>query len=64
MERLGDQQAQLQAQLADNAIYENSQKDRLKSLLVEKARVDALLDDTEQAWLTAGEDLEIAEQDG
>jgi ATP-binding cassette subfamily F protein 3 len=64
MERLGEQQAELQAQLADNEIYSESQKQRLKSLLVEKARVDALLDDTEQAWLAVGEDLEIAERDG
>jgi len=64
MERLGGQQAELQAQLADNEIYSESQKERLKSLLVEKAGVDALLDDTEQAWLAVGEDLEIAERDG
>ncbi len=64
LERLVEQQAQLQGQLADNAIYGESQKERLKSLLLEKARVDTVLADTEQAWLAAGEDLEIAERDG
>ena len=64
MERLVEQQAQLQVQLADHAIYGESQKERLKSLLMEKAQVDAMVAETEQAWLAAGEDLEIAERDG
>ncbi len=64
MERLVERQGQLEGQLADNAVYGESQKERLKSLLMEKARVDTMLADTEQAWLAAGEDLEIAERDG
>ena len=64
MERLVEQQAQLQGQLADNTVYGESQKERLKSLLMEKARIDTMLSEAEQAWLAAGEDLEIAERDG
>ncbi|MET0086344.1 MAG: ATP-binding cassette domain-containing protein [Sedimenticola sp.] len=61
MDRLMEQQAGLEQQLADPVIYEEANKEDLKKLLADKAKVDASLGDTEEQWMVASEELEAAE---
>jgi ATP-binding cassette subfamily F protein 3 len=49
---------ELERELAEPALYEPSAKDRLLELLAQKQRMDADLEETETAWLEAGEELE------
>ncbi|WP_456415689.1 ATP-binding cassette domain-containing protein [Thiolapillus sp.] len=62
LEQLHLQQQQLEALLADNRLYEPSNKDRLKQLLAEKARTDQQCEEQETLWLEASEALEAAQQ--
>ncbi len=61
LESLSEQKRALEEQLADQGLYEAEAKDRLTALLREKGRVDQELAEAEEAWLTAGEALELAE---
>jgi ATP-binding cassette subfamily F protein 3 len=63
MEKLNTRKAKLTAALAEPDIYAESAKERLKQLLVDQAQVDRQLAETEEAWLTASETLEAAEQE-
>jgi len=62
LEKLSQAQAELEARLADPAIYEPGNKERMQSLLLEKARLSRELDAAEFNWLEAGEALEAAEK--
>jgi len=62
LEQLGARQQMLEQQLAEPEIYSNEQKDKLKRLLAEKAEVDRSLAQREEAWLEAGEAVDVAEQ--
>jgi ATP-binding cassette subfamily F protein 3 len=62
VERLSGEKARIEARLADPDLYRESQKVRLKELLLEKARVDHALSEAEDAWLAACEALEDAER--
>ncbi len=61
LEALTLQIEELEKLLSDPGIYEISEKDRLKKLLLEKAHVDRQMQVAESDWLTAGEALEKAE---
>jgi len=50
----------VETQLADPSVYEPANKDRLQTLLQEKARLKSKIDAAETAWLEAGELLESA----
>jgi ATP-binding cassette subfamily F protein 3 len=50
--------SQLEHQLADSQLYSDSNKDRLKALLLEKAELDSRCQRLEQDWLDASEALE------
>ncbi len=52
------EQRQLEQQLADSAIYADTEKMRLKELLERKAQVDKALENAEEQWLEAEERLE------
>jgi ATP-binding cassette subfamily F protein 3 len=60
---LASRRADLEQALATRAIYEPLEKPRLLGLLDEKRRLDAELEETESAWLEAGEELERWEAD-
>ncbi|TAL42771.1 MAG: ATP-binding cassette domain-containing protein [Methylovulum sp.] len=60
VERYHQEQRQLEQQLADPAVYAESEKARLKQLMERKAQVDKALDDAEAVWLEAEENLEEA----
>ncbi|MBI3771813.1 MAG: ATP-binding cassette domain-containing protein [Gammaproteobacteria bacterium] len=58
MEKLGQEKAGLQQQLADSGIYEATKKDQLKTLLQRQAEVEKMLAETEAVWLEISEQLE------
>jgi ATP-binding cassette subfamily F protein 3 len=58
VEKYHNEQRQLEHQLADPAIYADSEKTRLKQLLERKIQVDKALDEAETAWMVAEEMIE------
>ena len=58
MEKLHSEQTRLQSELAEPALYEDANKNRLKELLLRKAQVDKELADIEGEWMEAQEALE------
>jgi ATP-binding cassette subfamily F protein 3 len=62
VDKLTQQLQSLEQLLSDPALYEESAKDRLKELLLEQGRAKQALDDAEQAWMQAHEELELAER--
>ncbi|PKM45616.1 MAG: ABC transporter ATP-binding protein [Gammaproteobacteria bacterium HGW-Gammaproteobacteria-1] len=61
LDKLNQQKAALQQQLAEPALYEAASKEQLKALLLEQARLDQTLGETEERWLTLSEELEAAQ---
>ncbi len=61
LERLAKARSGVEAELADPAVYEASNKGRLQTLLLEKARIERELEEAEAVWLEAGESLEAVE---
>ena len=61
VEKYHNEQRELEHQLADAAIYEESAKERLKRTLERKIVVDKALDDAESAWMEAEERIEKAD---
>ncbi len=59
-ERLSDERAELEALLADPALYQTDAKARLQELLRRKGELDRRLEAAEAAWLAAEEKLEQA----
>jgi ATP-binding cassette subfamily F protein 3 len=57
VEKFHAEQKQLEQQLADAAIYEDSEKARLKQVLDRKVQVDKLLEEAELAWMDAEEQV-------
>lgn len=60
LEQLAEKQMDLEQDLAKPENYDESNKAKLKELLSDKADIDRSLNDTEEAWLLAGEELESA----
>jgi ATP-binding cassette subfamily F protein 3 len=61
MEQLSAQQAELATQLGEPDIYDDGNRDRLKTLLADKAKIDSALEEAEAEWLAAAEQLEQAQ---
>jgi ATP-binding cassette, subfamily F, member 3 len=61
VEKYHQEQKQLEQQLADPDIYDDSQKTRLKQVMAHKAQIDKALDDAESAWMEAEEKLASAQ---
>lgn len=61
--KLQQQGEQLEAELADNSLYEGTEKARLQELLRRKGALDQDLAEAEERWLEAAEALEQAELD-
>lgn len=60
MEALTVNKELLEAQLADNDIYNESNKENLKKLLEEQGQIDNNLQQVEMDWLEVSEELELA----
>ncbi len=56
--RLNDQRQALHEQLSDSSLYEEQNREQLKTLLAQQADIDRQLEAVEEAWLKAGEELE------
>ncbi len=54
-------QQDLEQQLADPKLYDESEKPQLKKLLAEKKSIDKALEKAEEAWMNAEEQLAITE---
>jgi len=61
IEKLEARRTQLEAVLADSALYEAAQREKLTEAMQEKARLDRDLAVAEEAWLNASATLEEAE---
>ena len=61
VEKFHNEQRQIETELADPGLYEESQKDRLKNLMARKMTVDKALAIAESEWLMAEEQLELAQ---
>ena len=61
LDRFHTQQKQLEEQLADTSLYNETNKARLKQILQEKAQVDQALEETELEWMEISEQLETSE---
>ena len=61
LDKLHQRSEALESELADPALYESSQAERLKTLTIEHRNLKQKLDETEEAWMQAGEALEDAE---
>ncbi|MCW9031459.1 MAG: ATP-binding cassette domain-containing protein [Gammaproteobacteria bacterium] len=60
MEELSSNKESLQEKLADNDIYNQENKELLKTLLEEQGQVDSSLQQVEMDWLEVSEELESA----
>jgi ATP-binding cassette, subfamily F, member 3 len=60
VEKYHNEQRRLESELAEPALYTESQKDKLKKLLARKAEIDKALDAAEADWMEAEERLEAA----
>jgi ATP-binding cassette subfamily F protein 3 len=58
MEKLNEDKNRLEAQLADNSLYSDENRDKLKQLLEQQSTVTQQLQDVEEQWLEASEVLE------
>ena len=62
LEKLQTAQKSLEEQLADNSLYEISNKDKLSDVLQQKAKADDAVEEMEMEWLDAMDQLEAAEK--
>jgi len=58
LEKLNHQKGLIETTLADSAIYDDDNKEKLKALLLEQADLGQLLEDTENKWLEISEEIE------
>ena len=58
VEKYHNEQRRIEAELADPALYSDTEKDKLKKLLARKSEVDKALDDAEAEWMAAEEKLD------
>ncbi len=61
LEKLHARQAELEAELADTALYSEQRKDDLQQRLVAKAVLDQEIEAAEEAWMAAAEALQEAQ---
>jgi len=61
VEKLHQDQLDLEQQLADSGLYTEREKERLKSLLQQKEEIDRALEEAEVLWMEASENLELAQ---
>ncbi|MBT3812747.1 MAG: ABC transporter ATP-binding protein, partial [Gammaproteobacteria bacterium] len=61
LEKHHQQQKNLESQLAETSLYEESNKVRLKQVLLEKSQIDQALEESELEWMEISEQLEATE---
>ena len=63
LDKLQTRLAAVEDELADSSIYDAAEKDRLKNLLAEQTDLTRGINNTEEAWMMALEELEALEQE-
>ncbi|MDH5446244.1 MAG: ATP-binding cassette domain-containing protein [Gammaproteobacteria bacterium] len=63
IEKLNSEKTSIENQLADNSIYDDSNKQQLKTLLEQQVNVTQSLEETEEEWLLISEEMEALQQD-
>lgn len=63
LDRLQEEKSRLDEQLADNSFYEEENKNKLTELLKQQADLQKQIDETEENWLEALEQLEAFESE-
>jgi len=58
MDKLNSKKEMLEAQLSDNSIYSDDNKDTLKQLLLDQSMLQSELDEIELTWFEVSEELE------
>jgi ATP-binding cassette subfamily F protein 3 len=64
MDKLQKSLSELETALADNSLYTEAAKDKLKTLLQQQAELKNALEQAEMDWMDASEQLEAAEAAG
>ncbi len=64
MDKLQKSLSELENELADNSLYTDAAKDKLKNLLQKQAELKSALEQAEMDWMDASEQLEAAEAAG
>lgn len=62
VEKHHQEQRQLEQQLADPALYEESEKAQLKQVMTRKMQVDKALNEAEETWMEAEEKIEATKE--
>ncbi|MFO7603513.1 MAG: ATP-binding cassette domain-containing protein [Gammaproteobacteria bacterium] len=62
LDKLSEEQSEIQTRLADNDIYDEANKQQLKTLLARQAELRQALAQTEQDWLAVSEEMETLQQ--
>ncbi len=62
VDKLQQQQIELESKLADPSLYQEENKESLKTLLAEKSLIDNALHQAEDNWMVAEENLQQAEK--
>jgi ATP-binding cassette subfamily F protein 3 len=62
LEKYQTKLSEIESQLSDPNIYDDKNKSKLQTLLVEQAKLQTSIEETEESWLLVSEELEIAGQ--
>lgn len=60
MEKFQAKLAEIETQLGDSSIYDDKNKANLQKLLLDQAKIQQQLDETEESWLMVSEEIEAA----
>ena len=63
IEKLNKEKTDIENKLADNSIYDDSNKQQLKTLLEQQVKVTQSLAEVEEDWLLISEEMEALQQD-
>ncbi|MDH5409523.1 MAG: ABC transporter ATP-binding protein, partial [Gammaproteobacteria bacterium] len=63
IEKLNKEKTDIENKLADNSIYDDSNKQQLKTLLEQQVKVTQSLEEVEEDWLLISEEMEALQQD-
>jgi len=63
IDKLNHDKDEVEAKLADNSIYDDSNKQQLKTLLEQQVTVSQSLEKVEEDWLAISEEMEALQQD-
>ncbi len=62
LEQLSTQQKAMEQELAEQELYSDANKEKLKRLLTDKSAIDCALASTEEEWLAAEEEMDRAQK--